>query len=286
MVFILLSNFTDFSLPAPMSLFQYINVSLILIILILLIRYVGDLYSLRSHRPLAWNKARKEGRLSREVVKMERLYRDKVRFFNWWLQIERLRDQHIDGAFAELGVYKGESARVIHHMAPERVFHLFDTFSGFSADDLKAETGEAATYTAIHFADTDVAGVVRYINGNDNIRIHQGRFPGSVGQVDREKGPVSSDGRESSKNLPAFSEKVDDMIFALVNIDADLYNPTKAGLEYFYPRLAHGGVILVHDYNHLWPGIVKAVNEFVEKIPENLILLPDKDGTAMIIRNK
>ena len=31
---------------------------------------------------------------------------------------------------------------------------------------------------------------------------------------------------------------------------------------------------------------MKAVNEFMKTIPESLVLLPDRDGTVMIIRNK
>ena len=73
---------------------------------------------------------------------------------------------------------------------------------------------------------------------------------------------------------------------ALVNIDADLYLPTRAALDFFYPKLSPGGVIMVHDYNFMWSGVIKAVNEFVMTIPENLVILPDQDGTAMIVRNK
>ena len=74
--------------------------------------------------------------------------------------------------------------------------------------------------------------------------------------------------------------------FALVSIDVDLCNPTKAGLEFFYPRLTPGGVILVHDYNDDWPELMKAVNDFCLSIPENLIPVADADSTVMIIKNK
>ena len=74
--------------------------------------------------------------------------------------------------------------------------------------------------------------------------------------------------------------------FALVNLDADLYNPTKAALEFFYLRLSPGGVIFIHDYNIKWPGIIQAVDEFVRNIPETLVLAPDSEGTVMIIKNK
>jgi len=242
------------------SLFQIANSTLILIFLILFIRYVWIVYVSRDRQPVQWTQAIKNGLVSPALKRMKRNYPDKVRFFNWWLQAERLNREQVPGVFVELGVYKGDSARVIHHLDPDRPFHLFDTFSGFTGLDLQAETGEAGTYTPENFADTTVEAVLKKIDGNHNIFIHQGYFPASAGN---------------------FSEQV-----ALVNIDADLYNPTKAGLEFFYPLLSPGGMLLVHDYNYKWPGVQKAVDDFMKTIPENMILLPDVNGTAMIIRNK
>ncbi|MEI7727097.1 MAG: TylF/MycF/NovP-related O-methyltransferase [Bacteroidota bacterium] len=242
------------------TVFQIINYTLILVLLVLFIRYLWIVFVLRDDDPLQWPFAVKNGDVSAQLKKLKRGYPDKIRFFNWWFQIERLKKKKVPGVFVELGVYKGDSARVIHHMDPSRPFHLFDTFSGFTAGDLSVETGEAATYTPENFADTNVQSVVKRISGNNNIIIHQGYFP------------------DSADN---FHEKV-----ALVNIDADLYNPTRAGLELFYPLLSPGGVIMVHDYNHKWPGITRAVDDFARNIPENLVILPDTNGTVMIIRNK
>ena len=74
--------------------------------------------------------------------------------------------------------------------------------------------------------------------------------------------------------------------FALVSIDVDLYAPTLAGLEYFYPRLVRGGAILLHDYNSLqFDGVRKAVEEYERRhgmLP--LIPLSDLHGTAVITR--
>src|SRR5947209_6112520 len=42
-----------------------------------------------------------------------------------------LRDlvaRKVEGDLAELGVYRGSSARLIHHYLPERKLYLFDTF--------------------------------------------------------------------------------------------------------------------------------------------------------------
>ena len=69
-------------------------------------------------------------------------------------------------------------------------------------------------------------------------------------------------------------------------MDVDLFNPTKAGLEYFYPRLSPGGVIIIHDYNPDWPGIMKAVNDYAKTIKEPLVVLPDQDSSVMILKSK
>jgi O-methyltransferase len=245
----------------PISLITILNYFLILTVFILFIRFMWDLFFDRNYQPVDWRDAVKRGRVSGILRKAERNYPDKVRFFNWWFQVERLKKDRIPGDFAELGVYKGESAKIIHHMDPGRFFHLFDTFSGFPDIDLAVETGEAATYTPARFSDTDIGEVTRKIAGNENIRIYPGYFPYTADQVSTRR-------------------------FALVNMDADLYNPTKAGLAFFYPRLSPGGVIIVHDYNVLWEGVRRAVDEFAATIPESVTLLPDQNGTVMIIRSK
>jgi O-methyltransferase len=74
-------------------------------------------------------------------------------------------------------------------------------------------------------------------------------------------------------------------LFSLVNLDADLYLPTKAGLEFFYPRLSPGGIIIIHDYNYKWPGIKKAADDFAAGIPEPLVMVPDMDGSVMIVKS-
>jgi O-methyltransferase len=240
--------------------FQLINFALILIVLVLFIRYVWDLLYGGSYSPVEWEHARKSGRVSKKLIQLQKHYPDKVRFYNWWFQVERLNKEGVTGSFAELGVYKGESASVLHHMDPLREFHLFDTFSGMPPTDLALETGEAATYTPDRFADTHVNEVLMQISGNGNICIHKGYFPDTAFPVSDEK-------------------------FALVNLDADLYKPTLAALEFFYPRLSPGGIIFIHDHNHKWEGIKKAVDEFALNIPECPVLVPDLDGTCMIVKN-
>jgi len=245
-----------------LPIFQLINFTIILIVLIFLIKYLWEMFFGESYEPPAWEFARKQGKFSRTLLKSSRNYPDKVRLYNFWLQVQRIEKEEVKGDFAELGVYKGDSARIIHHMAPLRTLHLFDTFEGFTSIDLQPETGVASTYTTRNFADTSLNKVLKKIGGNaEKIKVHAGYFPQSA-------------------------EGLIDATFALVSLDADLYNPTKAGLEFFYPRLSPGGVIFIHDYNEKWEGLTKAVDEFVAVIPETPVLCPDLDSTIMILRNK
>ena len=222
--------------------------------------YIYDISKEKNAGPPLWQEARKKGAVSGQLLKEKKRYGDKIRFYNFWLQTERLKRDKVEGAFAELGVYKGDSALLLHLMDPDRTFHLFDTFGGFEEQDMKPETGEAAEYSPHNFADTSLERVKRRLSSPRFI-FHPGHFPETAQAVAEER-------------------------FALVNLDADLYLPTKAGLEFFYPRLSPGGVIFIHDYNSKWVGLMKAVDEFVKTIPEPLVLLSDKDSTVMIVKNK
>jgi O-methyltransferase len=245
---------------ANISLLTIITLVVIMIVLLIIFKYLYN-YFVNPNVPLAWAQAINDDRVTKQLRKLKSHYPDKTRFFIWWLQNERLKADKIPGAFAEVGVYKGDSAVILHALDPERELYLFDTFTGFPASDLESETGEAATYTTYNFADTDTEHLLAKFENINKVHLQKGYFP------------------DTTKGL-------EEKRFALVNLDADLYKPTKAGLEFFYPRLSPGGIIFIHDYNSKWEGIVSAVNEFVQNIPESLVLAPDADGTVVIVRNK
>ena len=72
---------------------------------------------------------------------------------------------------------------------------------------------------------------------------------------------------------------------ALAHIDCDLYEPMKAALESFYPRLSRGGLLIMHDYaSGHWQGATRAVDEFFADKPEKPVIMPDKSGSAVIRR--
>ncbi len=71
--------------------------------------------------------------------------------------------------------------------------------------------------------------------------------------------------------------------FVFVSLDVDLYQPALAGLEYFYPRMAKGGCIFVHDYfSSRFPGVKKALAEYRVKNPLNIAPLGDNYSIVII----
>jgi len=69
--------------------------------------------------------------------------------------------------------------------------------------------------------------------------------------------------------FPDTSDPIKDKKFAFVHIDVNIYEPTLACLEFFYPRIVKGGILLCHDYfGHEYPGVKKAFDEFFKDKPE------------------
>jgi O-methyltransferase len=177
------------------------------------------------------------------------------------LLMREITERQVPGDLAELGVYRGSTARLIHHYLPERKFYLFDTFAGFDERDVKAEQTKSGRKTdAGGFVQTSLERARNHIAPlNDNVQFFPGYFPQSAPEFLRERK------------------------FALVNLDADLYEPTFAGLNFFYDRLSPGGFILVHDFNS-WAGSRKAIRDFFRDKPETPIPMPDKSGSALIAK--
>ena len=72
-----------------------------------------------------------------------------------------------------------------------------------------------------------------------------------------------------------------DQRFSFVHLDVDLKSSTLACLEFFYPRMVPGGVILTHDYSYL-DGVRAAFGEFLAGRREQPIELPSSQ--AMLVK--
>ena len=158
------------------------------------------------------------------------------------LLAEQIHEEGIPGDVAELGVFRGDFAALMNAAFPDRMLHLFDTFEGFSEQDVALEKELALSRAkAGDFADTSVALVRETLPYPAQAKFYKGYFPGTFGSCE-------------------------DKTFAFVSIDADLYAPTAAALPLFWDRLSTGGVLLVHDVNSTqFTGAGKAVREFCKE---------------------
>lgn len=147
---------------------------------------------------------------------------------------------NVPGDLAELGVYRGGVARMLAMSEPRRTVHLFDTFTGMPA------ASECDGYKAGDFGDCSLMGVQEYLADCPNIVFHPGVFP-----------KTAIDGQ-----------------FAAVHLDADLFASTLAGLQWFWPRLSVGGVIILDDYDwHLCRGVELAASEFFSGRTDGIAVL-------------
>ena len=161
-------------------------------------------------------------------------------------------DKGIEGDVAEAGVFRGDFSKVINGCFPDRNCYLFDTFEGFDNRDIDDSVHKNESYQY-----TNVELVLAKLPHKEKCFIRKGYFPDT---------------------FDMFANS-----FCFVNLDLDLYNPIKAGLELFYPRLVPGGIVLVHDFfNPYYPGVKKAVEEFCTT--QNIVAFPIGDGISVGIQ--
>jgi len=166
----------------------------------------------------------------RKIRKETELLLEDIEAYHIYMAVKTT--QKIPGDIAEVGVYRGGSAKIICSAKGEKALHLFDTFEGLpKVDDIDMvwpfyEGKFAASFESVR----------DYLKENKNVHFYKGIFPETAGPVK-------------------------DKVFSLVNLDVDCYESTKQSLEFFYPRMSRGGVIISHDYITA-PGVKKAFDDF------------------------
>ncbi len=156
----------------------------------------------------------------------------------------------LDGAMAEVGVYQGCSAKLISLASRGRPLHLFDTFDKLP----EPRPAEQALLQRGQYCGS-LRAVSVYLAGQHNIMLHPGEFPATT---------LGSE----------------DLRFSFVHLDVDLEASTLACLNFFYPRMVPGGIILTHDYS--WLAGVRAVcGKFLTNLLEMMIEMPTSQATLV-----
>lgn len=162
----------------------------------------------------------------------------------------------LEGAAAELGVYRGGFARCMNALLPEKTLYLFDSFEGF---DQRESAGKKAGFVQAH-RNTAEERVLAAMPHPEQVILCRGFFPATAAGLEEER-------------------------FSLVSLDVDLEESTLNGLRFFLPRLVAGGYLLLHDCNNpKLPGVKRALQHYEEETEVLLHKFPvcDINGTLVI----
>ncbi|KPA18903.1 Macrocin-O-methyltransferase [Candidatus Magnetomorum sp. HK-1] len=156
-----------------------------------------------------------------------------------------LSTQNLVGSTAECGVYKGGISLLIASLSPEKKHYALDTFEGMPDSISPIDSHK--------FGDLSTPykhNINKLFKAQPNICMLKGKF-----------------------NM-TFND-IKDRIFSFVYVDADLYSSTLECCNFFYPRLASGGIMLFDDYLvDDTRGVKKAVDEYFKNKRSMPLVLP------------
>lgn len=160
----------------------------------------------------------------------------------------------LPGNVAECGVWQGSAliptGLFARQRAPAKRLLGFDSFEGLDQT-----------------VSRDVA-----LGGEDDSRKRVGGFSNTSYEAVEQRvrqfglsGTVTLVRGYFQDTLPKYA----DSQFCFVHLDCVIYESYRQCLEFFYPRMVTGGVILLDEYKDPpWPGCTQAVDEFVADKPE------------------
>ncbi|RJO60134.1 macrocin O-methyltransferase [candidate division WS5 bacterium] len=181
--------------------------------------------------------------------------------------IEYIVRHNIPGAIVECGVWRGGAVLAILRTllrlgVTDREVFLFDTFAGMTAPTEHDVSWRGECATSAHAARGGYSG------GSDWARA----------SLEDVKDGVMSVGYPAER-IRFVQGRVEDTIptqapeqLSLMRLDTDWYESTKHELIHLYPRLSHGGVIIIDDYG-AWAGSRRATDEYIAETGARLLLV-------------
>jgi hypothetical protein len=163
----------------------------------------------------------------------------------------------VSGDIIECGGFKGASFsrfsmyRKLHGLEDKRLIG-FDTFGGFPETDFSEDFDLRNKFISEGGRGISVDQLWKVLEEKKcrkNVELVEGNI---------------------CKTVPEFIKKNPGLRISFLNLDVDIYEPSVTILEYLYPRISRGGVLMLDDYN-TFPGETKAANDFFK----------DKDVTIL-----
>jgi O-methyltransferase len=161
------------------------------------------------------------------------------RLHNLAMYSRKAAAEHPQAAICEFGVFKGGSLELLAKVNPDRDIFGIDSFEGLPPTD------SDETHLEGDFNETDVIAIRGYFKMvHPNVKILKGFSPGVFGYF-----------AEGQK-------------FSFVHVDVDVRSSAKDAMEFFYPRLVEGGIMLWDDYGFNSTPTIKPFLDSYRQLPE------------------
>ncbi|ADB53873.1 TylF/MycF/NovP-related O-methyltransferase [Conexibacter woesei] len=175
-----------------------------------------------------------------------------------WSLLAELRE--VPGAIIEVGVWRGGTGALMASRAKRLGItdsvYLCDTWTGV------VKTSAVDTYYRDGRHDDTSRPIVEQLVSRmalDNVRLLQGMFPEET------------------------ADQVTDGTFRLCHIDVDVYQSAKDVLEWAWPKLSPGGVVVFDDYGcPATPGVTKLVDE--QRMHDDRLVIHNLNGHGLVLK--
>lgn len=163
----------------------------------------------------------------------------------------------LDGSLAEFGVFRGGTAilaaATVRETGMDRPLHLVDSFAGMP------DTVESIDrFRKGDLSSASADDVRRALSEYPFATVHEGFIPDVLGKLKTDR-------------------------IAWAHVDVDIYEAVRDCLEYLYPRLCSGAMVVHDDYGFpSCPGARRAVDEFYLDRPEIPLCLPT--GQCLVVK--
>lgn len=184
---------------------------------------------------------------------------DKYRCYELWQLVAQTGK--LDGDILEVGVWKGGTGGLLckrlKTLNIQKTVYLADTFTGVPKVSFRD-----SNYNGGEHSNTSAETVIDLLSNKlsvDNYVILSGIFPDETGHL-------------------LVSER-----FSFCHVDVDVYDSAKGILEWIWPKLVVGGIMVYDDYGFVGTnGITQFVNEQYDK-PDRLVM-HNLNGQAVVVK--
>lgn len=188
------------------------------------------------------------------------------RMYSMYKATEYVINANIDGDIVECGVWKGGSS-MIAALTMRKLYnfrkkiYLYDTYAGMTKPTKFDKS-----------IDTDTL-VYDYWNSNKSGDINKWCYSSlkevktNLLKTNYPKNKILFIEGEVEKTIPKIMPKK----ISLLRLDTDWYKSTYHELNYLYPLLTLGGVLILDDYGH-WRGARRSTDEYFKRKGTNILL--------------